>query len=212
MAAAVSEFFGLALARVVDQFWRSRDNNEIAPPLAHMDDPIEPSNPQGCCEASLKPEVKTRTARRKSRKSAQRKHKRQAIDMNVSLATKSRSLSLTSEPSDCSSNASTCASSDEEDNVEDIGEKEMRLMRERADEIKRLSVSVIRSPVRITNATNGLWNWTVFAGFAVDLDNRRDRQSTRHTMRQVFCDVDDEVESQDESRWCEIVEEVLVDA
>ncbi|GLE02413.1 hypothetical protein PINS_up011251 [Pythium insidiosum] len=245
MAAAVSEFLGLAFARVVDQFWRREHNDDALQALSSADanEIVDPTQHQRGEAPPLKPEVKTRTARRKSRKlSSQRKPKRHAVTEQIySAAPKSRSLSLTSEPSDCSSNASTCASSDEEDSAEeDLGEKEMRLMRERAEEIKRLarstrqttrgprkltatakteaslstaqSVPNVCEPLRITNATNGLWKWTVFAGFSVDIDCRGLRRDTRPSLRQVFCDADDTIDPEDESRWQGIVEGVLADA
>lgn len=113
---------------------------------------------------------------------------------------------------DYSSNASTCEYSDEEENYqlkkpidghaetesiaddiqveEDIGEREMKLMKERARQIKRLggkhknkrgsrkpsskSQSQVFSasplgPLCLVNTTNALWNWSVQSGFDIDL-------------------------------------------
>lgn len=110
----------------------------------------------------------------------QRKHNKQQLKkpMMVGHTLPERKVSN----GDCVSDASTCGSSDEEEE-EDLGVKEMKLMMERAQQIKRLRFpqrkqvtkqqvaaprAVAYAPVRLQNTTNELWNWSVYSGFAVD--------------------------------------------
>ena len=105
--------------------------------------------------------------------------------------------------SDCCSNASTCGSSDEdggdeEKAHEDLGEREMKLMLQRAMQIKRLvkqtrqpqaaqkrnakqvkdalvahlPAAQTTSPVRLTNKSTGLWRWSVHASSACCVELR----------------------------------------
>lgn len=135
-----------------------------------------------CAAPMLKPSlpVVQKPMRQRISKKQQRKQNKQQLKKPVIVVHTLPERKVSH--ADCVSDASTCGSSDEEEE-EDLGEKEMKLMMERAQQIKRLRSpqrkqvakqqsttppAVTYAPVRLQNTTNELWNWSVYSGFAVD--------------------------------------------
>lgn len=159
-----------ACSSLLQQLWVSSTDDSQP-----QDDAILKSSAAPMLKPSLR--VVQKPTRQRSKK--QRKQNKQQFKKSTLMVHTLPERKVSN--ADCVSDASTCGSSDEEDD-EDLGEKEMKLMMERAQQIKRLRSpqrkqvtkqapaprSVRYAPMRIQNVTNELWNWSVFSGFAID--------------------------------------------
>lgn len=228
MAVAISGFFEFAISKVVDQFFTTpEDDVDSHEPMAvDLELAMQPTTVTA--PVVTKPNKQQRPNQNTRR--ATRRKAAAAAKIAVDLPTKTRSYS---DAEETASNASTCGSSDDEDDVEeDIGAKEMRLMIERAEQIKRLAKQTrqqrpaqtrvkvqtikakdtplpdVRAPIRIQNSTNALWNWSVYSGFVVDkkLSYRGPRN-----MRNVYCSASPFEKLESEEMLLEMAECILAD-
>ncbi|TMW59999.1 hypothetical protein Poli38472_000041 [Pythium oligandrum] len=211
MAASVSGFLGFALSKVVDQFW-TRDVEDVAGCESMIELNEEPVK-EVIAEVEVTkivhaPVVKAKQSPRQQQNARRSNNRRKTAKVVTTVEEKAERASDV-DAHECASNASTCASSDEEDEAEDLGEKEMRLMLERVQQIKRLAKQGrqarttrakaatkakeaapqhpdVRSPIRLQNVTNELWNWSVYSGFS---SAKRVKETV--PLSQVFSNLED---------------------